>query len=87
MQLYKNTDIATTWKTSSFDLTERLDFQIIDSQSIAVHAFLTCLLTSLSVDKILLPRYVNLFTNFKGSPFNVEMDTNPCCEYGLSPLG
>ena len=41
---------------------------MINYQLIAVHAFSMCMLTSLSVDEILLPRYVNWFTNFRGLP-------------------
>ena len=39
-----------------------------DELSIAVHAFTRRIITSLSVDEILLPRYVNLYTNFRGQP-------------------
>ena len=46
---------------------------MIDNLSIAVNAFDRCILTSLSVDEILLPRYGNLFTNFRGQPLKVEV--------------
>ena len=46
---------------------------MIDNLSIAVHSSSRHMLTSLSVDKILLPRYVNISTNFRGLPFKVEM--------------
>ena len=46
---------------------------MIDSLSIVFHAFSWCMLTSLSVDEILLLRYVNLSTNFLGLPLKVEM--------------
>ena len=55
---------------------QRLDFHI-DNLSIAIHAFLMCSLTSLSVDEILLPRYVNWSTNFRGLPLQMEM--TPLC--------
>ena len=38
-----------------------------------VHALLICMLTSSSVNEILLLRYTNWFTNFRGLPFNEEM--------------
>ena len=71
VQPYNSIDIATTWKDSRFILSQ-LDFQAVDNLSIAVHAFPMCILASLSVDEILLLRYVKWFTNFRGS-FNVEM--------------
>ena len=40
-----------------------------DNMSEAVNIFLMCVLTSLLVDEILLPKYVNWSTNFKGLPF------------------
>ena len=40
-----------------------------DSLSIAVHIFERRILTSLSLEKILLPMYMNLSTNFRGLPF------------------
>ena len=56
-----------------FILSDRSDFHIIDSLSIAVYGFVRCILTSLSVDPTLLLRYVNLSTNFRELPFRVEM--------------
>ena len=44
-----------------------------DNLSIAVHAFPMHMLTSLSVDEILLLRCVNRSTNFRGLPLKVEM--------------
>ena len=46
---------------------------MIDNLSITVHAFPMSMLTWLSVEEILLPRYLNLSTNFRGVSFNVEM--------------
>ena len=43
---------------------------MIDNLSIGVHAFALHMLTSFSVDEILLPRYVNWSINFKGLPLN-----------------
>ena len=66
-------DITTAWKKSRFILSNRSDFHMIDGILIAVHFFVRYILTSLSVDETLLPRYVNLSTNFRGPPFRVEM--------------
>ena len=46
---------------------------MIDNLSVAVLAFASHKLTSLSVDEILLLRYMNLPTNLRGLPFKVEM--------------
>ena len=46
---------------------------MIDNLLIVVHAFTGHMLTLLSVDEILLLRYVNLSTNFRDLPFRVEM--------------
>ena len=49
------------------------DFWMINNLLKTVHAITRHILTSLSVDEILLPRCVNLSTNFRGLPLNVEM--------------
>ena len=36
--------------------------------SIAIHSFAMCMLTSLSLDEVLLPEYVNLSINLRGLP-------------------
>ena len=64
---------TTVEKKPSFVLSERSDFHMIDNLSIAVHAFVWCILTSLSVNEILLPRYVNWSTSFRGFPLKVEI--------------
>ena len=46
---------------------------MINNLSIAVHGFARRILMSISVDETLLPRYVNLSTNFRESPFRVDM--------------
>ena len=73
VQPYNSTYTINAWKTSCFLLSERSDFSMIDNLSIPVHALPMCLLTSLSVDEILLPKYVNWFINFRGFPSNEEM--------------
>ena len=46
---------------------------MLDNITIAVHVIARLILTSLSVDEKLLPRYVNLFTNFRGLSLTVKM--------------
>ena len=55
-------DTITVWKKLRFILSDRSDFHMIDNLSIAVHAFTSYILMSFSVDKMLLPRYMNLST-------------------------
>ena len=52
---------------------------MIDSLSIAVHAFVSRVSMSFSVDETLLPRYVNLSTSFRGS---VEHTKSILCIWG-----
>ena len=66
-------DTTAVRKKSSFILSDRSNFHMIDSLLIAVHAFVKRILTLLSVDETLLPRHVNLSINFRGPPFWVEM--------------
>ena len=70
---YSSIDTAIASKKSCFILSDRSDFHMIDNQSIVVYIFAQYMLTSLSIDKILLPRYVNLSTNFRGLLLKVEM--------------
>ena len=65
--------IATAWKKSCFIWSDRSDFLMIDNLSIAVHTFTRHMLSLLSVNEILLPRYVNLSTNFRGLSLRVEI--------------
>ena len=73
MHAYSSTDTAAIWKISRFLLWERSNFPIIDKLSIAVYVFPMHMLTSLSVDEILLSRYLNWSTNFRGLRLRVEM--------------
>ena len=52
--------MTAAWKKLRFILSVRSDFLIIDSLLIAVHAFVSLVSMSFSVDSTLLPRYVNL---------------------------
>ena len=65
---YSSTNTAKNWKKFHFILLERSDFHMIDSFSILVNAFARCMFTRLSVDEILLPRYVNWSTHFRALP-------------------
>ena len=65
--------IATTWKKSCFILLDISDFHIIDNLLIAVHTFVRHISTSFSIDEILLLKYMNLSTNFRGLLLRVEI--------------
>ena len=58
VQLYRSTDLAIALEKSGSTLSGRLDFHMINNLTIAVHALPMYILTSLSVDEILLLRYV-----------------------------
>ena len=45
----------------------------MDSMPIRVHTFDRYMLTSLSVDEILMPRYIPLFTNFRDLSLSVDI--------------
>ena len=60
--VHSHNSIDTAWKKSHFILLDRSDFQMTDYLLIAFYAFHRCMLTSLSVDEMLLPRYVNWST-------------------------
>ena len=67
---YTSTDAA--WKNSHFILS---DFHTIINLSTVVHALPMHVLTLLSFDEILLPRYMNWSNNFRGLSFNQDMAT------------
>ena len=69
----RRTDTATAWKNCSFISSKRKDFHVVVNLWIAIHALPMRMLISLSVDEILLPRYMNWFINFRGLPFNKKM--------------
>ena len=70
---YISINTTAAWKKSSFILSNRSDYYIINSISIVVYVFARHILTSLSVDEIRLTRYVNLSTNFRRPSFRMEM--------------
>ena len=73
MHPYSSIDTATDWKKSCFISSDRSNFYMIDNQSIAVRTFSSRILISLSVNETLLPRYVDLSTNFRCSPLTMEI--------------
>ena len=73
VHLYININTVTAWKKSHFILLERLNICMVNNLLVAFYAFAKGMLTSLSVDEILLPKYVNLSTNFRGLPLKVKI--------------
>ena len=59
---------ATAWKIYDLILKVMSFFHIVDDKSALVHMF-----ASFSVDEIMLPKYVNYFSNFRVLPFSVEL--------------
>ena len=45
------------------------DFYLVDNQPIVVHPSSMRMLTSLSLDEIILPKYVKILTNFRALSF------------------
>ena len=64
-------DTVTAWKKPRFILSDSSGFYIIDNLSLTFYAFAWRILISLSVDEILLLRYVNLSS--KSLPLRVNM--------------
>ena len=67
VHLYSSIDTTTAWKKSRFIL-DRPDFHMIENQLTAVNAFARCILTSVSVDEILLSKYMKFSPNFRWLP-------------------
>ena len=68
---YISIDTATAWKKSRIISSDRSEFYMIDNLS-SIPCFSKRMMTSLSVDEILLSRYMNWSTNFRDLPFKVE---------------
>ena len=81
---YSSIDTTAAWKKFRFILSDRSDFNMINSLLIAVHLFPGHILISISVDETRLPGYVNLSTNLKYQPFRVEL--SPCLKSVYSVL-
>ena len=64
------------WKKLRYILSVRFDFHMINSLSIAVYAFVSCVSMSFSVDETLLPRWVNLSTSFRERDRETEKETD-----------
>ena len=73
VQPYSSTEMATALKNPRFISLGRSDFHIVDDLTIAVYAFHVRMLTLLSVNAILLTRYVKWSIGLQGLPFNVLM--------------
>ena len=69
VQSYSSIDMATAWKNLHFILYREISFHKFDFLLIAVYALPMHMLTSLSVDEILLLRYMNWSTYFRDLPF------------------
>ena len=76
LQPYNSTSWLLLGRSFHFILSVRSNFFIVINLSIAVYAFPMHMFISLSVDKILLLRYVNWCTNLRGLPLNEEMATS-----------
>ena len=70
---YSSINTIATWKKLRFILSIRSDFHMTDNLSVAIHAFASRVLMSVSVDETLLPRWVNLSTSFRELPFSGGM--------------
>ena len=70
---YCSINTATIGKTFCFIVLEKANLQMINNLLLTVNDFARGMVTSLSVDEILLLRYMNLSTNFLGQPLRAEM--------------
>ena len=70
---YSSIDTTAAWKKLRFILSIWSDFHMTNSLSISVHAFVSCVSMSFSVDETLLPWWVNLSTSFRELPLSVKM--------------
>ena len=73
VHLYSSICTATAWEKTLFILSDWSNFLMINNMSMAVHAFSRRMMSSLSVDKILLSRYMNKSNNFRGLPLKIEI--------------
>ena len=72
---YSSIDQSTHWKKADYILSKWSDFRVINSLSTSVHTLGRHMLTTPSVDEILLTRYANSFTNFLGLPLRMLKNT------------
>ena len=73
MPVYSSTDTTIAWKDFFYISSGRSDFHAVNNLLIAVHVLPMHILTSHSVDKMLLLRYMNRSTNFRDLNFYEEM--------------
>ena len=73
---YSSMDMTAAWKKLRCILSDRFDFHMTNSLSIAVHAFASCILLTFSVDETLLSTKVNLSTSFREPPFEKSLRKN-----------
>ena len=71
---YHSTDMAAIWKNSCFISSERLDFYMVNHLLIAVYVY-PMTLKSLSVDEILILKYMKWSTKFRGLSFVLSVFT------------
>ena len=79
MHPYSSIDTTAGWKKLRFILSVRSDFHMTDRLSVAVHAFASRVLMSVSVNETLLTRLVNLSTSFR--ELTLSEGTSPVCTY------
>ena len=70
---YSRIDTTAAWKKLGFILSDKFDFHMIDNLLIAVYAYTSYILTSFSVDEMLLPRYECLSTIFSCKIYKLEL--------------
>ena len=73
VQPFSSTNTAKAWNNFCFIISTRSDSHVIDNLSGTAPTFPMCMLTSLSVYEILLPRYVSRCSIFRSLPFSVKM--------------
>ena len=66
-------DTVTAWKKSCFVLSDRSHFGVFDNLSIVFYSFTRRMLTSLSVDEMLVTIYMTWFTKFGGLTLKLEI--------------
>ena len=74
-----NTDTAADWKKSRFILLKRSDVHVIDNLLEAVQACAMRVLASIFVDMVLLSRYVNWSTDFRGFFICIHVEADATC--------
>ena len=75
VQSYSITDTTSASNISRFILSEKSDFSMVNKMAITVYIFSMHVGTTLTVDEILQPTYMNCFTDFWGLPFREKFST------------